>query len=261
MDDIEAGLVDLVTQVGALGIRSIAIPPLGAGNGGLDWAEVRPRIIDAFAPLPDLEVLLWEPGAAPPVEERPVNTERPHLTPVRAAVLGLMGRYSVLDYGLSQLEVQKLAYFLQVAGEDLRLDYKAATYGPYAERLYHMLMHLEGHQIVGLEDRSPGAALRLEPRAVDEAESFLASHPGTKARFERVAELIDGFETPYGMELLSSVHWVARHDGRARDSANAALAALHGWSPRKRATFKAHHVNVAWQRLRDNGWLEQTPQA
>jgi O-acetyl-ADP-ribose deacetylase (regulator of RNase III) len=61
LSDIETGLEDLVETVRRLGIRSIAIPPLGCGNGGLNWADVRPRIEAAFTNLPDVKVLLFEP--------------------------------------------------------------------------------------------------------------------------------------------------------------------------------------------------------
>jgi O-acetyl-ADP-ribose deacetylase (regulator of RNase III) len=66
LEDIDAGLVDLVAKIEELGIRSIAIPALGAGHGGLDWQEVRPRIVAALAPLESVDVQLWEPTEAPP---------------------------------------------------------------------------------------------------------------------------------------------------------------------------------------------------
>lgn len=62
---IRDGLVDLVAQVRRLGIQSIAIPPLGCGNGGLDWAEVHPLIEAAFEALPEIDVRLFEPGGLP----------------------------------------------------------------------------------------------------------------------------------------------------------------------------------------------------
>jgi O-acetyl-ADP-ribose deacetylase (regulator of RNase III) len=64
LTDIEAGLDDLVATILRLGIRSVAIPPLGCGNGGLNWTDVRPRIEAAFTNLPDVNVLLFEPESA-----------------------------------------------------------------------------------------------------------------------------------------------------------------------------------------------------
>ncbi len=63
MEDIEAGLHALVEFVREQGVRSIALPPLGCGLGGLDWAQVRPRIEAAFVELPEARVLVYAPAA------------------------------------------------------------------------------------------------------------------------------------------------------------------------------------------------------
>ena len=68
-EDIEDGLKALVADVRRLGTRSIAIPPLGCGLGGLDWDRVRPMIQAAFAELPDVEVILFEPAGAPEAKD------------------------------------------------------------------------------------------------------------------------------------------------------------------------------------------------
>ena len=65
LEDIEAGLVDLVRVIQDKDIRSIAIPPLGCGLGGLDWAVVRPLIEEVLSGDPEVEVYLFEPGKAP----------------------------------------------------------------------------------------------------------------------------------------------------------------------------------------------------
>jgi O-acetyl-ADP-ribose deacetylase (regulator of RNase III) len=149
LEDIDAGLVDLVRVIEAREIRSIAIPPLGAGNGGLDWLVVRPRIAAALESLPDVRVLLFEPRGEPVAEERVTGTERPPLTVARALFLRLMDLYGIPDYAMTLLEVQKLAYFLQVAGEPLRLRFERAPYGPYADNLNQVLRRLEGHYYPG----------------------------------------------------------------------------------------------------------------
>jgi uncharacterized protein YwgA len=96
------------------------------------------------------------------------------------------------------LELQKLAYFLQVAGKPLRLKYAAFRYGPYADNLRHVLNRLEGHYIRGYGDgrNKPETPLELLPGVADEAENWLTTQPTTKERLERVAGLIEGFETP-----------------------------------------------------------------
>lgn len=137
--DIRSGLKALIEDVRRLEVRSIAIPPLGCGLGGLDWREVRPLIEEAFSGLSDVKVLLYEPAGAPDAKAIPVRTSRPNMTPARALFIRLMDAYAALDYSRILLEVQKLAYFLQEAGEALRLKYEAGHYGPYATNLNRVL--------------------------------------------------------------------------------------------------------------------------
>jgi len=177
----------------------------------------------------------------------------------RAVLVGLMRRYlaALMDPFVSLLEVHKLMYFQQQAGERLRLHYTKGTYGPYAENLRHVLTRIEGHLILGYgdaEDR-PDKPLEIVPRATTQAEAFLARHPETRARFQRVADLIEGFETSFGLELLSTVHWVATQE--AATSADAAIAKTYAWSARKRM-FQPRHIQLALQTLRERGWVVPT---
>jgi O-acetyl-ADP-ribose deacetylase (regulator of RNase III) len=256
---IEQGLRALVSVIHDRKIRSIAVPPLGAGLGGLDWGEVRGAITREFASLEGVQVLVFEPKGAPPPEAMRNVTAKPKMTAGRASVIALMNQYLVpgFDYRLSLLEVQKLAYFLQAAGEELRLKYQAHHYGPYADNLRHVLNHIEGHFVRGFGDgrNRPETPLELLPGAATEAEAFLASRGDAEARISRVAELIEGFETPFGMELLSTVHWVATHDGDAARSVDAAIAGVQAWSEHKATMMKPEHVRAAWARLRDTGWI------
>ena len=256
MEDIDAGLDALVAEVRRLGITSIAVPPLGCGYGGLRWTEVRPRIEAAFAGLPHVTVLLYAPQAAPEAAARVVKTARPKMTVARALFIRLMQQYTELSYRLSQLEIQKLAYFMQESGERLRLQYKAGHYGPYAENLNKVLELLEGHFIQGYSgSRKPDVELALLPGAVEEADAFLADHPDSRERLKRAAEVIEGFETPYGMELLSSAHWVAKHEEPPAASAADAIEAFQRWNERKAKMFQPDHVRTAWERLESCGWL------
>lgn len=253
--DVEAGLVDLIRVVRDEGIQSIAVPPLGCGNGGLDWEVVRPLIEDAFEPLPEVRVLLYAPEGAPDPDKMKVATKRPNMTPGRAAILGLLENYSIPGYRLTMLEVQKLAYFLQVAGEPLKLSFAKAPYGPYTETLHHVLQRMEGHFIRGYGDRSRDASVTVTKDALTDARAYLQQHPKTEERLGRVAELIEGFETPYGMELLATVHWVTQAEPNVKDDLRATVAAVQDWSEHKRKTFQPDHIEAAWARLREGGWL------
>lgn len=257
LDYIREGLRDLVAQVQKLGITSIAVPPLGSGNGGLTWSAVKPLIVDAFKDLPDVRVLLFEPAGAPAAEVMIDRRKTLSMTPGRAAVLALMDHYVATDYDyrLSLVEIQKLAYFLQEAGEDLQLEYRPHHYGPYADNLRHVLGNMEGHYTRGIGDglNKPGTPLAILPGAVEAALGFLVNRPDTRKRLDRVAQLIHGFETPFGMELLGTVHWVMR---RAADPCDveSVIAGVHAWSSRKRSKMKDGHVRAAWGRLKDHGW-------
>lgn len=259
MEDIEVGLAALVEDIRRLGIESIALPPLGCGHGGLNWNMVFPLIERALAELVDVDVIVYEPAGAPAPEEMKDRTERPKMTIGRAAVLGLMNRYQVpgYDYLMSLLEVQKLAYFLQEAGELLRLKYAKHLYGPYADNLRHVLQRIEGHFILGFGDgrNAPDTALRVLPEAATEADEFLKAKEATLDRLGRVTELIEGFETPFGMELLSSVHWVAKHDLSGKGDRATIADGVHAWNDRKRNLFAREHLEIAWEQLHGYGWL------
>lgn len=256
LEDIKSGLTALIEEVQRLGVRSIAVPPLGCGLGGLAWDTVRPLIEQAFADLPDVEVLLFAPVGTPEAKTMPIRTEPAEMTVARALLVKLMEQYASMAYRLTLLEIQKLAYFLQEAGEPLRLKYEAGHYGPYAPNLNKVLERIESHFTRGYGDsQRPDVEIDLLPGAVEKADAFLQVHPDSRDRLTRVAEVIEGFETPYGMELLSSIHWVVRHAENPARTADEAVEAVHAWSERKRKMFKTEHLRVAWNRLDECGWL------
>lgn len=255
IEDIEAGLVALVGEVERRGIKSIAIPPLGCGLGGLDWNDVRPLIERAFREVPHVRTVVFEPNEAGPSDKMAKTKEVPKMTPGRAVLVSLFEKYlaGLLDPSISLLEVHKLMYFAQEAGEALRLKYVKAPYGPYAENLRHVLTTIEGYMISGYGDGgdAPDKPLELVPGAADDARAFLQGHPETLERFARVSKLVEGFESSFGMELLATVHWVMKHEG-ARD--RAAVDAIHAWNLRKQM-FTDEQILLAARRLTDEGWV------
>ncbi|MDD4952907.1 MAG: Appr-1-p processing protein, partial [Desulfovibrionaceae bacterium] len=151
------------------------------------------------------------------------------------------------------------SYFLQVAGEPLRLHFVKGHYGPYADNLRHVLNLLDRHYIIGWGDapNSPLTPLRILPEALQAAEAWLADHPDTMARFQRVVSLSEGFESPYGMELLGTVHWVAvKEIDPAQLGVDAVLAVVQAWTDRKSRMFSRQHVEVALDQIKTLGWLQ-----
>ncbi|MBZ4334351.1 macro domain-containing protein [Corallococcus sp. AS-1-12] len=259
IEDIESGLRDLVRVIKERKIASIAVPPLGCGNGGLRWSEVEPLITNALGGLEGVRVQVFAPAGSPPAKSMRVSTERPKMTPGRAGLLGLMAKYGEPGTTFTRMEIQKLAYFLQVGGEPLRLEFVRHHYGPYAEQLNHVLERLEGHFIRGYGDRTGPSEIVPEPGGVEEAMNYLDALPETLARLERVARLFKGLESPYGAELLATVHWVCTHEPSVAGEVSKVIAAVHAWSDYKRARFQPRHVEVAWMRLRSEGWLPFPP--
>ena len=261
IEDIESGLEALVQEVSKRNIRSIAIPPLGCGLGGLDWTQIKQIIEKVFDALPSVHVLLYEPAGAPVAKAMVKEKKLPRMTVGRAALLGLMNRYlkAVMDPSISLLEIHKLMYFMQESGEDLRLNYSKALYGPYAKNLRHLLNVIEGHFIIGFADAAdrPHTQIQLISEATKKADIFLEKNYSTREHFGRVVDLINGFETPFGMELLSTVHWLATRE-RAK-TAEQAINKTYLWDARKRM-FKEEHITIAWKVLEQKEWLPKNGQ-
>jgi len=257
IEDIEHGLNDLLKIVRQLGIKSIAIPPLGCGLGGLDWGQVRRLIEEKFREANDIRVLLYEPVGAPDHSDMPIGTSRPKWTSSRALVVLAMHRYSQLAYRLTLLEIQKLAYFLQEAGEPLRLQFKKGLYGPYAHNLNKVLERMEGHFTRGYGDtQKPDVEIELVKGIAEEAIEFLNSEQESVQRLDVVADIIEGFETPFGMELLSSVYWVTHEDDNPARDTETTIRQVHDWNERKRSLFSSAQIAAAWRRLEEKGWLD-----
>ena len=262
IEDIESGLADLVKVICDKGIRSIAIPPLGSGLGGLDWNEVRPRIERALTGLADVQLLVFEPSGASASDKMSHVRKVPKMTAGRAALVELIQRYlgGLLDPFVTLLEVHKLMYFMQEAGEPLRLNYLKHHYGPYAENLRHVLRAVEGHLIAGYADGgdTPDKPLSLVPGAVEEAKNYLDQHEISRARFERVTRLVEGFESPYGLELLATVHWVMSREGATQH--HSVVRQVYDWNARKQQ-FTPRQLAIAEERLKSLGWLSPGPVA
>ena len=260
LEDIRAGLGDLTRCIHESGVRSVAVPPLGSGLGGLDWTAVRGLIEEALASVEDVQIVVFEPRGAPAPERMVRNQRIPEMTAGRAALVGLIHRYrkGLLDPFVTLLEVHKLMYFMQAAGEPLKLRYAKGLYGPYAENLRHLLHAVEGHFISGYADGgdAPDKPLELVPGAVEDATAALERFAGTRERFGRVARLVEGFESPFGLELLSTVHWILHHDGL--EVRADLIAQTHAWNDRKKQ-FSPRQIELAADVLIEKGWVDSAP--
>lgn len=263
LDWVRDGLRDLVRVLAEQRIRSVALPPLGCGNGGLEWMHVRREIEAKLSELPDLEVVVFEPTDA--YQNAPKREGVEELTPARALIAELVRRYAVLGLDCTNLEIQKLAWFLQRCmtamglSNPLDLEFEANKYGPYADRLRHLLNGLDGsylHCEKRLSDASPFDLIWFEDAKRDAVQAYLNGPEAEPFRpaLEKTAEIIDGFESPLGMELLSTVDWLLS-GRRCEATVEAIIAALKTWpggksaATRKIRLFDARLIGLALQRL------------
>jgi uncharacterized protein YwgA len=143
---------------------------------------------------------------------------------------------------------------MQEAGEPLRLIFKKHIYGPYSENLRHVLNAIEGHFILGYEDGgdSPQKQIKLTPKAIEDASIFLKKHESTQNNFNKVNKLVDGFETPYGLELLSTVHWVVKNENVS--DFDAVTEKIYSWNKRKQQ-FTKRQIKIALDVLKKQNWI------
>lgn len=256
LEDIESGLDNLAEVIEELKISSIAIPPLGCGLGGLKWETVLPVIERKLSNIKSLTVHIYPPAGAPKASTITVNTKEPKITKSTAALILLIDRYigGKLTPLISLLEVHKLMYFLQESGESLKLNFERKPYGPFAKNLRHMFIRMDGHLIEGYGDGydAPKKLLKLKPGAVEKAENYLTEEPALIEKLENVAHLIEGFEDPYGLELLSTVHWVANQEvkGESLKTEDEVIAKVQAWSQRKKRIMKPAHLAKAHEHLK-----------
>ncbi len=260
---VTEGLQDLRRFLIVQQVKSIALPPLGAGNGGLDWADVRAQIEAALGDL-ETEVLVFEPIAQYQNVAKRSGVEK--LTPARALIAELVRRYWVLGMECSLLEIQKLAWFLERAIErfspgdnPMALQFVAHKYGPYASRLNHLLNNLDGsylHCDKRISDADPLDVIWFD----DERKIFLQTYLKSSEvkrytrALEHTATLIDGFESPFGMELLATVDWLMVKQDVA-GNVPALREGLRQWqggaeaAERKARLFDDRALGIALERL------------
>ena len=248
MEYIEKGLQSLVAVIKENNIQSIAIPPLGSGNGHLKWSEVKILIEKYLSPLSSsVDIIVYEPGYN---DQTVVVKKAVELTPARAMLIYLLNRYRILGYSITMLVAQKMAYFLQTNGEMLNLNFEKGIYGPYSHQLLHLLQHLNGTFIqFRHEDNKPATIITMKEEKLSMVEAYVK---GTltqeqRERIEKVLLLIEGFESPYGIELLATVDFIMKNFPDY--TIEQIQSEIHNWTTRKKQLMKPHHIEIAYKRL------------
>lgn len=251
---IEKGLATLAKEIEERGIKSIAIPPLGCGNGGLDWAKVRPMIEKHLGQL-QAEVLVYEPSDAVKEVLRKEQREPAKLTPARAMLLAALFDYERGGERANLMVANKVAYLLQLSGEALRLNFKPHHYGPYTPQILHVLYYLNGTYLKGLEQKSadPFDELELNYDRYTDLKKYIDStlEPQQRERLEGLTRFIDGFRSAHAMELLASVAYLKTQEGTS--SVERMVERMAEWSDRKGDMAKPRTVSIVLEHLVQHG--------
>lgn len=237
---IEMGLKDLVVIIKKYNIKSIAIPPLGAGNGGLDWNIVKELLLKHLDGL-DCEIYVYKPNNA--IKEV-LRKERVPLTPARAMLLSVLFELVKNGEFISEFSAEKVAYFLQRFGakDVFKLEFKKNFYGPYSGKVKHVLYYLNGSYITGYssKDRKPFENLGLVFEAEADVNKYLKQPENSKYLniANKTKEFLNGFYSNFGLELLSTVDFIKETENLSESSS--IKNKIENWSGRKRTLFASN---------------------
>lgn len=261
MKYIHEGLTDLVRVIKEKQITSISIPPLGCGNGGLEWNEVRPVIENAISNISNLKIVLFEPSNVVHTKNGRKPREKANVTPVRAMFLSIFEKYKELGFQLSFIEAHKLIYFLQRFGEPLNLTFQKNRYGPYSHIIDHMLYDVEGTFLKGtkFKDAKPQDNIYLVEENFNEIHAFIEKEltQNQKDRLELVYKFIEGFESPLGLELLATVDYILQHSRKNISDEELPKHIFNwdsdnpSWGERKKGLMKKEYLEVALERVKE----------
>lgn len=253
---IEKGLDDLVKVIQDYKIKSIAIPPLGSGNGGLKWENVKSLIKLYLGSLQEVDILIYEPDlAVKEILEKESQRRAVELKPGRAMLLYALFQYEKRGEVASVFAANKLAYFLQKIGEPLRLNFVPYTYGPYAQAVEKVLYALNGKYLSGMEQMAakPFEPLKLNWERYGEVESYIKSNltSGQMQHLKALFEVIEGFESTLSLEILASVHYLLNESPGL--SEKELLAKMQTWNDRKKSLITSEYIQTANQHLSNYG--------
>ncbi|MDR0971248.1 MAG: macro domain-containing protein [Bacteroidales bacterium] len=250
---VEDGLKSLVEIIKKHNIKSIALPPLGCGNGGLNWNDVKALIEKYLSPLNYVNIIVYEPNAAiKDILIKQENNREVKLTDARAMLMYAMYYYESLDETASIFVANKLAYFYQRLGESefSKLKFSAEKYGPYSPGVGYMIHSLNGKYIRGTEQMINKAFEPIELRydKLSEVSQYVHKMNDEKQRrVKNLLKLIAGFQSTLALEILASVDYVRKENqGISKEDAT---IAVQNWSNRKRNLFKPEYISRAYDRL------------
>ncbi len=273
--DIERGLAFLAGHLEEWGVTSLAVPPLGAGSGGLDWLTVGPTIyrhLDAlavpvllYAPLdvPDEQATLeFLAAQGPPPGGLSGARANGKLRPGWMVVAEIVRRIDQTRYAwpVGRTRLQKIAYFATRTGVPTGFEYVEASYGPFTHDLAGALGRLINNGV--LTERPIGRMLAVRPGPTfdDASARYQDAVQPHEATIQRVVDLLVRLDSRH-TEIAASVHFaagvVASELGR-RPSEREVLERAQRWKQRRRPPLEEPEIVMAIRGLAALGWIEVT---
>ena len=247
---IEAGLEDLIRIIKDYNIKSIAIPPLGAGNGGLEWEKVKKMIENKLSNI-EIDIFVFEPTQQ--IKEQ-LKKERVKLTDGRALLLYVL--YDLVKNGeyVSEFSSEKVCYFLQRFGAKkyLNLDFSPNFYGPYSGKVRYVLNVLNGSFIMGYSDMSkkPFEPITLVSDGYEDVKSYIEGNQELLSISNKTINFLNGFYSDFALELLSTIDFITTEiNSFEKDLIN---KKLENWSDRKRSLFSnPKYIDISVKQLKE----------
>ena len=166
-------------------------------------------------------------------------------------LLYAMFYYETFGESSSLFVANKLAWFLQRTGENLRLKFEASHYGPYSVQVGHVLHSLNGKYLKGLEQMNVKAfeSIELQYDTFDEIKQYINKElkPDQQQRLNDMIQLIDGFQSALALEILATVDYVKKE--KALTNEVDIIYAVQNWSNRKHNLFQEKHILIAIRHL------------
>jgi len=245
---IDAGLDDLIRVLDEYKVKSVAIPPLGAGNGGLEWERVK-KIIEGKLMNIDVDVKVYEPTQY--IKEK-MEAERIRLTDARALLLYVL--YDLVSNGeyVSEFSSEKVCYFLQRFGarKYFNLDFSPNFYGPYSGKVRYVLNVLNGSYLTGYSDmnKKPFEPITMVSNGFETVQKYVEDKPELSVIAEKTIRFLTGFYSDFALELLSSIDFISERE-KSYDK-EVIKSGLAEWSNRKRSMFSdERYIDISIRQL------------
>ena len=276
LSDIVKGLQFLKARVREWGITSMAVPPLGCGEGRLEWRVVGPTLYRHLASL-QIPIELYAPFGTPHEELSPqflhsheedsarATPQVESIAPFRVepgwiaivAIIDLVSRERY-HWPIGRVSFQKVAYFATEVGIPTGLVYRRGSYGPYSDEIKHVLTRLINNGLIVEKKLGRMLATDVGPTYIDAKKSYERFLEQWQEQIAAVADLVVRMNTD-DAEIAATVHFAAKSlretEGR-KPSELEILQYVQKWKQRRRPPLKDTDIALAIRRLNILGWLD-----